>query len=197
MTGPRSGWGVPAPTLARINKAAPAKRRPVCYLIGVTTKHSIRKVSREGAHLYRSLNMNAEYIARQLKKSSRSGAGWIACCPAHDDKTPSLSICDDNGRILWKCFAGCSQEDVGNELKRRGLLEHSKDVPPPSTQKRFNDFGEQASKIEKAQIIWAGCTPARGTLVEEYLKSRGINYVPNQLRFYRNLWHSPGIPSVS
>ena len=38
---------------------------------------------------------------------------WIARCPSHDDRSPSLSIreCDD-GKVLLKCFAGCETEDV-------------------------------------------------------------------------------------
>ena len=33
---------------------------------------------------------------------------WQACCPAHDDRTPSLRVTElDDGRILVKCFAGC------------------------------------------------------------------------------------------
>ena len=38
---------------------------------------------------------------------------YIARCPAHDDRSPSLSIksCDD-GRVLIHCFAGCETEDV-------------------------------------------------------------------------------------
>ncbi len=47
---------------------------------------------------------------------------WIARCPAHDDRSPSLAIreCDDR-TILMKCFAGCSNEAivhaVGMELR--------------------------------------------------------------------------------
>lgn len=38
---------------------------------------------------------------------------YMACCPAHDDRSPSLSIkeCDD-GRLLIHCFAGCPAVDV-------------------------------------------------------------------------------------
>lgn len=41
-----------------------------------------------------------------------NGAGWVACCPAHDDRSPSLSIREQNGRILLYCFAGCSVEAI-------------------------------------------------------------------------------------
>jgi hypothetical protein len=38
---------------------------------------------------------------------------WIARCPAHDDRTPSLSIRElGDGRVLLKCFAECSTADV-------------------------------------------------------------------------------------
>jgi hypothetical protein len=38
---------------------------------------------------------------------------YMACCPAHEDRSPSLSIkeCED-GRLLVHCFAGCPVSDV-------------------------------------------------------------------------------------
>ena len=50
-----------------------------------------------------------------------SGDGWIACCPAHDDRNPSLSISEgDDGRPLMHCFAGCPQDAVIEALRQRG-----------------------------------------------------------------------------
>ncbi|BCO30638.1 hypothetical protein TspCOW1_07410 [Thiohalobacter sp. COW1] len=37
---------------------------------------------------------------------------WMACCPAHDDKSPSLSIRNTGDRVLVFCFAGCCPEDI-------------------------------------------------------------------------------------
>lgn len=37
---------------------------------------------------------------------------WIARCPAHPDKRPSLSIRDVGGKILLHDFAGCETADV-------------------------------------------------------------------------------------
>lgn len=43
----------------------------------------------------------------------RSGTGWMALCPAHDDHNPSLAIKEgDDGRILIVCHAGCESEAV-------------------------------------------------------------------------------------
>ena len=67
--------------------------------------------------------MNAEFIARHLQKPSGSGTKWTACCPAHDDKKPSLSLRDEGDRVLWKCHTGCTQDAVRQALKRQGLLE--------------------------------------------------------------------------
>lgn len=46
----------------------------------------------------------------------------MVCCPAHEDRSPSCSIRDDErGRVLVHCFAGCRQEDVIAALRSRGL----------------------------------------------------------------------------
>lgn len=69
--------------------------------------------------------MTAEQLAVSLGRHTRkSGGGFMACCPAHDDRTPSLSIDDgDEGRLLVRCMAGCDQGDVIEALKSRGLWE--------------------------------------------------------------------------
>lgn len=47
----------------------------------------------------------------------RSGSGWTARCPAHEDRTPSLAVAEgEDGRALVKCFAGCPTERVLAEL---------------------------------------------------------------------------------
>lgn len=57
--------------------------------------------------------MDAQTFASRLEHVKRSGTGWTARCPAHDDRTNSLSInAGDDGRILLKCFAGCSAAEV-------------------------------------------------------------------------------------
>src|ERR1044071_2954797 len=56
-------------------------------------------------------------ILNRLKKVRRNGGGHMACCPAHDDQNPSLSICvKDNGEPLFHCFAGCTAEAVRRAL---------------------------------------------------------------------------------
>ncbi len=64
----------------------------------------------------------AEQIAYALDKPRRVGADkYQACCPCHDDMQPSFSIRQSGGRVLFYCFAGCSQSDVIAALRNRGL----------------------------------------------------------------------------
>jgi 5S rRNA maturation endonuclease (ribonuclease M5)/rhodanese-related sulfurtransferase len=65
--------------------------------------------------------MNAAAIARGLRRVRRSGAEWIACCPAHEDNNPSLSFRDAEDQVLVHCHAGCSQDAVVAALKDLGL----------------------------------------------------------------------------
>lgn len=67
----------------------------------------------------------AETIAAALG-GRRVGSGWIARCPAHDDRNPSLSIhTGDSGQLLVHCHAGCRQQDVLKSLRSRGLWKRS------------------------------------------------------------------------
>jgi predicted protein tyrosine phosphatase len=51
-------------------------------------------------------------LSRLDKVKRTTSNSWLACCPAHDDRTPSLTLTDRDGRILIHCFAGCSTESV-------------------------------------------------------------------------------------
>lgn len=58
--------------------------------------------------------MRIEQVLSRLHCVRRSGrTGFIARCPAHDDRHPSLSLrATKDGTILVKCFAGCSTRSV-------------------------------------------------------------------------------------
>ena len=42
-------------------------------------------------------------------------------CPAHGDRTPSLSVAERGGRVLVRCHTGCEQTAVIAALQHRGL----------------------------------------------------------------------------
>ena len=82
----------------------------------------------------------------------RCGAGWIACCPAHDDRSPSLSIrAGRDGRILLRCWAGCETAAV---LAAAGLAwrDVCGDSRPPSrtTRRRMRREQHHRARAEAA-----------------------------------------------
>ncbi len=58
--------------------------------------------------------MAVEPILARLEKVRSTGPlRWSACCPAHQDKTPSLAVREmPDGRVLIHCFSGCSAMDI-------------------------------------------------------------------------------------
>ena len=46
---------------------------------------------------------------------------YTACCPAHDDKNPSLAITEAEDKILVHCFSGCTQDQVLDALRSQGM----------------------------------------------------------------------------
>lgn len=56
---------------------------------------------------------NINTLLSRLDKVQRIGNGrYKAACPAHDDRSPSLAIKEDDGRLLLHCFSGCQTIDI-------------------------------------------------------------------------------------
>jgi hypothetical protein len=75
----------------------------------------------------------AELLLSRLEGVRARGSDqWSARCPAHEDRSPSLSIRAVDDRVLLTCWAGCSAlevvQSVGLEL--RDLFERTLDVTP-------------------------------------------------------------------
>lgn len=52
-------------------------------------------------------------IFDRLSHVKATGQGkWLARCPAHDDRSPSLAIREVDDRILIHCFSGCAVSQV-------------------------------------------------------------------------------------
>jgi putative DNA primase/helicase len=56
--------------------------------------------------------MTAREFLAGLENVRAVKCGWQARCPAHDDKIPSLSVSEHDGKILLHCHAGCSVKDI-------------------------------------------------------------------------------------
>jgi putative DNA primase/helicase len=141
--------------------------------------------------------MNAETIAEALG-GRKAGGSWTARCPAHEDRTPSLSIRDaDDGKVLVRCHAGCDQEQVIAALRSRGLwTEYGPRRlirPAPRAAARSQLDRDDAKRSKAALAIWHSAISARGSLVETYLASRSL-HLPSAptLRFHAGLKHPSG-----
>lgn len=55
-------------------------------------------------------------ILSRLQRVRGRNGNWTACCPAHDDKGPSLAVKEQDGKILLHCFAGCEVSAIVGAL---------------------------------------------------------------------------------
>jgi hypothetical protein len=117
--------------------------------------------------------MNAETISEALR-GHKVGSGWMACCPVHNDRTPSLSVRDTGtGKVLVRCHAGCDQHTVISALKSSGLWPDNdmrllRLVAPPNITDRTELDHDEDKRTKAALKLWQSAMPSRQTLVEPY-----------------------------
>ncbi len=71
------------------------------------------------------------------KDAKRTASGYMACCPAHEDENPSLSLSDgQNGKILLHCFGGCPIETICDSLGLQITDLFDSSLAPPSASER-------------------------------------------------------------
>ena len=111
-----------------------------------------------------------------------SGTKGMACCPAHDDRTPSLGVTLGRKAILFHCFAGCDQQSVLSALAREGF-----------ELARFFSGSSAEDQLEPTRVrkpsaaalrIWRKAEPLGGSPAKAYLESRGILAASSALRFH-------------
>jgi putative DNA primase/helicase len=144
--------------------------------------------------------MNAAQIAAALGGTRRAGRWWSCRCPAHDDRSPSLSLCDGERSVIVKCWAGCDLRDVLAELHRLGLLDGAGLTRPPDPAElgRQHEAEERrrAKRIADALYFWQQETVAPDrTIVERYWAIRGLGElsIPPTIRASRSwLCHPEG-----
>jgi putative DNA primase/helicase len=143
-------------------------------------------------------DLGAKSIAEALG-GRKSGRGWSARCPAHEDRTPSLSLRDTpDGRVLIYCHAGCDQDEVISHLKANGLWTQNgprqfRQVIPHRVTKPMEPVHDDFMRTNAALSIWKAAKPAGKTLIETYLGSRGLRMPASPtLRFHPSLQHPSG-----
>lgn len=121
--------------------------------------------------------MTAEVLLSRLEKVKQTGKDrWLACCPAHPDKHPSLNIRETpDGTVLIKCFASCGAAEVvaavGLELS--DLFPPRTDTPDEPTRRHeregFHAMDVLVALAYEALIVdcAVGTLQRRGWLTDE------------------------------
>jgi len=107
------------------------------------------------------------------------GDGGMCRCPAHDDRTPSLSVRVGDTRLLFKCFAGCDTRDVLRAIRR---------FSPNAIEAKGDGDGQAHAQLDgwiqqRARELWSISRPINGTIAEIYLRNRSIEIALDNLRF--------------
>jgi hypothetical protein len=82
-------------------------------------------------------------LLSKLDKVKPNGQGkYLACCPAHPDKSPSLAIKFVDDRILIHCFAGCQVSEIVGAvgMSLSDLMPDNPDYKKGSAPPRFNKY---------------------------------------------------------
>ncbi|RKF20691.1 virulence protein [Altericroceibacterium spongiae] len=132
-------------------------------------------------HPNRSLAETARRIC-ESRGGKWSGTKGMACCPAHDDRTPSLGVSLGRQAILFHCFAGCDQQSVLAALAREGF-----EAPALFSGSATTNEPESTSTCKPSAValrIWRDAQPLRASPAKAYLESRGILAASPALRFH-------------
>jgi putative DNA primase/helicase len=135
--------------------------------------------------------MGAEAIAKALG-GRKVGGSCTARCPAHEDRNPSLSIHNaDEGKVLVCCPARCDRARV---LEACGFVlcgrinrktPSGRSVPHGAKREQTLPIATTNKRTEAGMRIWREARQLTGTLVEVYLRTRGITLsVPVGLGFH-------------
>lgn len=92
------------------------------------------------------MNIN-DFLEKLQGVTDDGNGGWMACCPAHDDHNPSMHVnVGTDGRILVKCYAGCTTDDICGAL---GLK--VRDLMPEDGAGRVRGKGKAKSKAKSTK----------------------------------------------
>jgi hypothetical protein len=114
-------------------------------------------------------------LLARLKGVVRSGNGWSARCPAHDDQHNSLSIDYRDGRWLLKCHAGCQWQAITNALGMNPaeLFDNAGEGELYPMNNRATAQPAAGSKKTEAQF-GEGRQEAGGLTLDHYARAKGL-----------------------
>jgi len=90
-----------------------------------------------------------DHVLSRVERAKRNGSGYMARCPAHEDRNPSLAISEgDDGRVLLHCHAGCQTAAIlyALGLTKADLFEARNGSGPPEIVATY-DYTDEADEI--------------------------------------------------
>jgi putative DNA primase/helicase len=127
-------------------------------------------LNKSGTEFLARLPNNAENRAKIIVENLGGiwrGRSGECRCPAHADRSPSLSVRLGDTAILFHCFAGCSSSDIMLALNQMQLHDRT----PLAMQS-----GEPKRDLSSLALwLWRASKPIEGTRGEAYLIARGLS----------------------
>jgi putative DNA primase/helicase len=127
-----------------------------------------------------TLEARARKIVEALSGTWSRSRG-ICCCPAHADRTPSLSITLGKRAILVHCFAGCTNGAVMQGMAKVGV--RISDLFDGTGGPIAPEPREEVAN-RNAQRLWREASLLAGSPAARYLSARGITISSSDLRFH-------------
>lgn len=110
--------------------------------------------------------MTAEEFLALLEGAKRSGDGWMAKCPAHEDRSASLAVANGrNGGTILHCFAGCTPYEITGAVgvQMADLFPPRVTTYRPAAMPKFSPADVlRVMDLEVAVVIAAARTMANG-----------------------------------
>ena len=120
-------------------------------------------------------------LTRRLGGDWHGGYGLVPA-PGHSKRDRSLSVRlhpHNASDIILHSFAGEDWKAIKTEFRRNGLLPTDHRAPTKAAARALeSEAAEQARSLQKVLWLWDQSLPAKGTVVEHYLRWRGIEIDP-------------------
>ena len=114
-------------------------------------------------------------------KEQKNGAGWITCCPVHQEKTPSLSVTDDGDSVKVFCHVGCNFKEIKDRFRQDGVLPEWQPEPGGKEKKLESPKRKEDDKATRnAKYIWKVSKKTDECLehIKKYFTNRAITIDP-------------------
>jgi hypothetical protein len=129
-----------------------------------------------------SIDLELETAGADLVK--RLGGHWsdgkgMCLCPAHADRTPSLSVRVGARSLLFKCFAGCDTRDVLRAIRRLNLDVPSREGEGAPIWQPYRD-----RVVARVAELWESAQPFARSPGAIYARARGLLGSAATLRYH-------------